>query len=92
MIRTFRHKGLKRLYHNADRRGLSADMVERIDIILATLDIAQKIEDLERPSFKLHPLKGGLKGYWAIAVRANWRIIFRFEDGDALDVDFVDYH
>ncbi len=67
-------------------------MVERIRDILALLDVAAEPAYLERPSLKLHPLKGKLQGCWAVTVRANWRIIFRFEDGDAYDVDFIDYH
>jgi proteic killer suppression protein len=92
MIEGFRHKGLKRLYEDNDRRLLPPDMVERIRTVLAALDSAKVIEDLARPSFKLHPLKGELKGFWAITVRANWRIIFRFEDATAFEIDFVDYH
>ena len=67
-------------------------MVERIRTILAFMDAANNIEDMNQPSFRLHALKGELKGYWAVTVRANWRIIFRFENGDASDVDFLDYH
>jgi proteic killer suppression protein len=92
MIESFRHKGLKRLFEHDDRSKLPADMVERIRDILATLDAAATIEGLNRPSLKLHALKGSLKGFWAVTVRANWRIIFRFRDGKAFDVDFVDYH
>jgi proteic killer suppression protein len=92
MIEGFRHKGLKRLYEDEDRRSLPPDMVVRIQVLLAALDAAKAIEELQRPSFRLHPLKGELKGYWAVTVRANWRIIFRFEDGNVFDVDFVDYH
>jgi toxin HigB-1 len=92
MIRTFRHKGLRRLYQDDDRRGLPAGMAERIRSLLGALDSAKTITDLDRPSFRLHPLKGDLKGFWAITVRANWRIVFRFEDGEAYDLDFIDYH
>ena len=67
-------------------------MVERIQVVLAALDAAKAIEELQRPSFRLHSLKGDLKGYWAITVRSNWRIIFRFENSGVFDVDFVDYH
>jgi proteic killer suppression protein len=56
------------------------------------LDAAERIEEMNRPSFRLHPLTGELKGFWALTVRANWRIIFRYEEGDALDVDLLDYH
>ena len=92
MIGTIRHKGLKRLFEDDVRRSVSADMLDRIRGILAALDSAESLEDLDRPSFRLHPLKGALKGYWAMIVRTNWRIIFRFENGEALDVDLVDYH
>jgi proteic killer suppression protein len=67
-------------------------MVEKIAVILAVLEAAETMDDLNRPSFRLHPLKGDLKGFWAVTVRANWRIIFRFENGKAFDVDLVDYH
>jgi toxin HigB-1 len=92
MIETFRHKGLRLLYAEDDRSRLPADMVERIKLVLEALDSASSIEGMERPSFRLHRLKGDLKGKWAVTVRANWRITFRFEDGNAFDVDFLDYH
>ncbi len=92
MIQSFRHKGLKRLYNDDDRSKLPPDMVERIRDILALLDVAADPADLDRPSLKLHSLKGERRGFWAVTVRANWRIIFRFEGGDAHDVDFLDYH
>lgn len=92
MIEGFRHKGLRQLYENDNRRLIAADMVERIRTILAALDSAEIVEDLNRPSFRLHPLKGDRKGQWSITVRANWRIVFRFENGSARDVDLVDYH
>jgi toxin HigB-1 len=92
MIESFRHKGLRRLYEDDDRKLLPPDMVGRIREILTALDAAQTIEGLSRPSFRLHTLKGQWKGFWAVTVRANWRIVFRFADGKASDVDFVDYH
>ena len=92
VIRSFAHKGLKRLYETDDRSKLAADLVDRITTILAALDEAAVAQDLDRPSFRLHLLKGDLKGRWSITVRANWRIVFRFEDGDAYEVDFLDYH
>lgn len=91
MISGFRHKGLSRLYESDDPR-LLPQMVQRIREILTALDAADNLEGLKRPSFRLHPLKGQLKGFWAVTVRANWRVIFRFADGKAYDVDFVDYH
>lgn len=92
MIESFAHKGLKRLYDDDDGRKLPPDMLERIGILLAALDEANSIEDMNRPSFRLHKLTGKLKEFWSITVRANWRIIFRFDDGTATDIDFVDYH
>lgn len=90
MIVSFRHKGLRRLFEDDDRSKLPPELVERIRSILAFLDAAGRIEDLEQPTLRLHALKGDLKGFWAVTVRANWRIVFRFDDGDASDVDFVD--
>ena len=92
MIEGIRHKGLKRFYENDDRRLLPPDMVERIRVVLAALDQANVIEDMNRPSFRLHPLKGERKGFWAVTVRANWRMIFRFADECATDIDLIDYH
>ena len=83
---------MKRLYEDDDRSKLTADMVDRIARLLALLDSAAIIEDMNQPSLRLHSLKGGLSGFWAVTVRANWRIIFRFANGQAFDVDFVDYH
>ena len=67
-------------------------MIVRIENILSALQYSKTLEDLSRPAFRLHPLKGELKGFWAVTVRANWRIIFRFNDGIVRDVDFIDYH
>lgn len=91
-MRTFRHKGLRRLFADGDGRGVKSDQVERIENILSVLSAAETLEELGLPSFRLHPLRGQLKGLWSITVRANWRIVFRFEKADAFDVDLVDYH
>jgi toxin HigB-1 len=92
MIESFRHKGLKRLYQQDDGSRLPSAMIDRIATILAALDAATTIAAMNRPSFRLHRLKGDMAGLWSVTVRANWRIVFRFEDGRALDVDFLDYH
>lgn len=92
MIRSFRHKGLKRLYEDDESKGVQADHLEKIGNILAVLNAAEKPEDMNLPGFGLHRLRGDLKGFWSVTVRANWRIIFRFENGAAYDVDLVDYH
>jgi len=92
MIRSIRHKGLKRLYEDDDPRGVMRAHTEKLRDILARLDAAATAADMDLPSFRLHPLKGELKGFWAVTVRANWRVIFRMAEGDALDLDYVDYH
>ena len=92
MIRSFRHRGLRRFYERGDPSRLRADQADRIAIALADLDAARKPSDLDLPGYRLHPLRGDLKGFWSISISANWRIIFRFEDGDVSHVDLVDYH
>lgn len=92
MIESIKHKGLRRLFEEGDTSKVPADMVEKIEVILSFLNVAQVVEDMDQPYFRLHQLKGDLKGFWAVTVRANWRVIFRFEGGKAFDVDFVDYH
>jgi proteic killer suppression protein len=92
MICSIRHKGLKRLYEDDDPRGVMAEHVVKLRDILVRLDAARTVADMDVPGLRLHPLKGELKGFWAVSVRANWRVVFRFADRDAFDVDYVDYH
>ena len=92
MILSIRHKGLRKLYDQNDSRGVSSEHAPKLRDILARLDAATVPTDLDLPGFRLHPLKGELKGFWAVTVRANWRVIFRFADQNAADVDYVDYH
>jgi len=92
MIQSFRHKGLQRLFVGGERRGVRPDLIEKIENIFAVLSRARVPEDMKLPGFRLHPLKGSLKGFWSVTVRANWRIIFRFQDGHVWDVDLIDYH
>jgi proteic killer suppression protein len=92
VIESFKHKGLKKLYEDGDRSGIRADLVGTVEKILTILDAAVTLQAFDLPRYRLHPLKGNLKGYWAVTVRANWRIIFRFEDGNAFDVELADYH
>lgn len=92
-IRTFRHKGLKRLYEAGDRRDIPAALAEKIADILLAIDEATRPGDVGLfPGWRLHPLKGDLKGFWSVSVSGNWRVVFRFEKGDAFDVDLIDYH
>jgi proteic killer suppression protein len=92
MIRSIRHKGLKHLYENAEPRGVIAEHVVKLRDILARLDAARTVADMDMPGFRLHPLKGEMRGFWSVTVRANWRVIFRFADREAFDVDYLDYH
>ncbi len=92
MIRSFRHKGLKRFYEKGDGRGLPPPMLPKLRLILADLDQAQRSEDMNVPGYRLHPLVGKLKGFYSVRVTGNFRVIFRLEAGETWDVDFGDYH
>jgi toxin HigB-1 len=92
MIRRFRHRGLQRLYHYDDRRGVSSELVEKTARVLARLDVVTRPEQLNLPGFGLHRLEGDLAGYWSVAVRGDRRIIFHFDVGNTIDVDLVEYH
>jgi toxin HigB-1 len=92
MIESFKHKGLRQLFEDDTTKGVNAEHIRKLRQILAVLQAAETIEAVRLPMFGLHPLKGELKGFWAVTVRANWRVIFRFEDGKASDLDLVDYH
>jgi proteic killer suppression protein len=92
VIRSFKHRGLKRLYERDDRSGIRPDLLDKVERILTTLDSAATPQALDVPGYRLQALKGELKGFWSVTVRANWRIVFRFEGTDAFDVDLIDYH
>jgi toxin HigB-1 len=92
VIASFKHRGLKRLYERGDRSGIRPDLVENVERILSVLDAATTPQGLDLPRYRLHRLKGDRKGFWAVTVRANRRIIFLFEEGHALDVELIDYH
>ena len=92
MIESFKHKGLQGLFEPDDGRKVRADQVDRLPLILSALDQAGEVQDMNQPTFRLHPLKGNRKGVWAVTVRANWRVTFRFDGGDACDIDLEDYH
>ncbi|GAB5469255.1 MAG: type II toxin-antitoxin system RelE/ParE family toxin [Rhodospirillales bacterium] len=91
MIKPFKHRGLQKLYEQGDGRKLPPELLSRIEEILGLLDVAATPEDMDLPQLRLHPLKGKRAGQWAATVRANWRIVFRFDD-EPKEVDFVDYH
>ena len=90
MIASFRHKGLKRFYETGRPAGIQPSHKNRIRLQLAALDTATVLEDMDVPGFNLHPLKGRRKGIWAISVSGNWRITFRFADGNAHIVNYED--
>ena len=92
MIKSFVHKGLKKFFFTGNKAGIQAKHAERLRLILAQLNQARVIEDMQIPSLALHELKGSRKKTWAVTVQANWRITFRFENGDAEIVDYEDYH
>lgn len=93
MIRSFRHKGLRRLFEQADARGVPPHLARKIRNILSFLHAAAVPDEAAPlPGLRLHRLKGDQEEFWSITVSGNWRIIFRFDKGDAYDVDFVDYH
>ena len=92
MIESFKHKGLRQFFEDDNAKGINPEHIRKIRQILTALQSAPTIDVLRVPSFGPHPLKGDLKGFWAVTVRANWRIVFRFQSGRAFDVDLVDYH
>lgn len=92
MIDSFRHKGLQLLFEQDEGRKLKADQLNRLRLILSALNVVETVEDMNQPTFRLHPLKGDRKGLWAVTVRANWRVTFQFAEGHAYDVDLEDYH
>ena len=92
MILGFRHRGLKRLYERGDRSRISPQLADQAEDILGLLDMAKNPEDMNLPGYRLHRLRGNLRGYWSLTVSGNWRIVFRFEGGNAFDIDLIDYH
>lgn len=92
VIKSFRHKGLKKLYETGSTAGIQVNHANRLRMQLAALDTAQSIQDMGIPGFRLHPLKGKLTGRWSIWVSGNWRVTFEFRDGNAYVLDYEDYH
>lgn len=92
MIKSFRHKGLKKFYEAGNVAGIQSSHKNRLRMILAALDTSLDVGDMDIPGFKLHPLKGRLKGRWSVSVSGNWRITFEFREGNAHVLDYEDYH
>ena len=92
MIKSFKHKGLKKYFETGSVSGVQPAHRQKLRIRLTALDTATRIEDMDLPGFRLHPLKGNRKGQWAVDVSRNWRITFEFADGDVYIVNYEDYH
>ncbi len=91
-IKTFKHKGLQKFFESGSKAGIHAAHSNKIGRILDRLNSAGDVKDMNAPGYDFHPLKGELQGFYSVHVNGNWRIIFRFESGKALDVDLIDYH
>ena len=92
MIQSFEHKGLRRFWETGSKSGIHTAHANKLRLILARLDAAKEVNDINFHGARLHPLKGAMKGLWSVTVNGNWRITFRFEQGDAYIVNYLDYH
>jgi proteic killer suppression protein len=92
MIRRFRHRGLERFFRSGDTRGISPQHAARLRRLLTSLNASTGLAGMNLPGYRLHRLRGDREGQWAVAVSGNWRLVFRFQGEDAIDVDLVDYH
>jgi proteic killer suppression protein len=91
-IKAFKHKGLKRFFESGNKSGIQAAHANRIGRILDRLNSATEAKDMNAPGYDFHPLKGKLAGFYSVHVNGNWTVIFQFENGEASNVDLVDYH
>ena len=91
-IKAFRHKGLKKFFESGVKAGIQVSHAKKIELILDRLDAATEVKDMNFPGSNFHPLRGDLKGFYSVHVNGNWTIIFRFLDGEASEVDLIDYH
>ena len=92
MIQKFKHKGLRRLFETGSSAGINPQHEKRLRQILALLETAITLDDMDLPGLNLHELKGGRKGIWSVKVSGNWRVTFELRKGDAFDVNYEDYH
>lgn len=92
MIKSFRHKSLRKFFETGNTAGIQATHAKRLRLLLAALETAQSIPDMDVPGFRFHALRGRLRGRWSITVSGNWRITFEFRDGNAHVLDYEDYH
>jgi proteic killer suppression protein len=92
VIRGFAHKGLRKFFETGSSAGIRPEHNKRLRLILGVLNAAVTIQDISLPGLGLHQLTGKLSGFWSVSVSGNWRVIFRFEEGEALSVNYLDYH
>jgi proteic killer suppression protein len=92
VIKSFRHKGLEKFFKTGAKSGIHPRHAGKLRIQLTALEHARDPKDMNAPGWRLHPLKGGLAGFYSVTVSGNWRLVFRFEGKDATDLDYLDYH
>ncbi|RPI00226.1 MAG: peptidase [Calditrichaeota bacterium] len=92
MIKSFRHKGIEKLFQEDDRSKVNQDHLPKLLRILDRLDASTCPQDMNLPGYRLHELKGKYKNHWSVWVTGNWRVIFQFQGQDAINVDFQDVH
>jgi proteic killer suppression protein len=92
VIKSFRHKGIEDFFKAGSKAGIQPSHAKRLRLQLGKLDTAKSPKDMDLPRWRLHPLTGDLRGYWAVSVNGNWRMTFSFEGGDVVLVDYQDYH
>jgi len=92
MIKSFKHKGLKKYFETGSTSGIQANHQNKLRMQLTAIDTAHKIGDIDLPGFKLHSLKGSRDGIWSITVNGNWRVTFEYTDGNAYILNYEDYH
>jgi len=92
MINNFKHKGLQKFFLSGETAKIKKSHVKKLELILAKLNTSVQVTDMNFPGSNLHSLKGDKKGFWSVSVNGNWRVIFRFHNEHAYDVDYLDYH
>lgn len=92
MIKSFKHKGLEKFFKTGSKAGIQAAHAVKLNILLSALDAAACVEHMNMPAWRLHKLSGNLQNHWSVTVNGNWRLTFRFDNGNAEVVDYQDYH
>jgi len=92
MIKTFTHKGLEDFFYDGTKKKIQSAHAQKLADILDRLDAANEVSDMRYPGSDLHQLKGTMKGFWAVKVSGNWRVVFTFKEGNAYQIDYLDYH